>query len=236
MKRFVVLLASLVLILPGVALAAGGGGGGGSIGGGGGGGGGVDRKAMNEKMAARSFDRAKRHLDEAKEKEAKLASVTDAKDREELQDDIKDDYEDARDELKSAVKKKPDSYAGWSELGFSQRKLGDFEDSLEAYDKALELKPSYTPAIEYRGEAYLELGKLIEARSAWQKLSDLDGELADQLLGSMQHRLARQKEKPSARDARGAGRVRELAWEKKVSDLALGWCDPQRLVAASRPR
>jgi tetratricopeptide (TPR) repeat protein len=216
MQRFLVVLSALFLALPGAAGAAGGGGGGGGdIGGGS-----VNRGAMDEKMAARKFERAKRHLEEAKEAEAKLAAATDAGEREDLQDDIEDAYEDARDELKGVVKKQPNSYPAWSELGFSLRKLGKFDDSLEAYDRALKIKPAYTPAIEYRGEAYLELGKLTEARGAWQKLSDLDGELADQLLAKMQSWLARQKQTPSASVAPEALAEFE-SWlaERKLSDL-----------------
>ena len=220
--RSVFVVAALLWIVPAAGYAAGGGGGGGSVGGGGYSGG-ADRSKSDEKIAARKFDRAKRHLEEAKEAEAKLEGVTDAEEREDLQDDIKDHYEDARDELKGVVKKQPKSYPAWSELGFSYRKLGEFEDSLEAYDKALAVKAAYAPAIEYRGEAYLELGRLAEARGAYDKLTELDGELADMLLAKMQRWLARQKTSPSSGVTPEALAEFE-SWlvEHKLSDLPPG--------------
>jgi tetratricopeptide (TPR) repeat protein len=221
MTRPLVVLAALLLIAPVSSQAAGGGGGGGSIGGGGYSGG--DRSKSDEKVAARKFERAKRHLDEAKQAEAKLEGVTDAEEREDLQDDIEDHYEDARDELKGVVKKQPQSYAAWSELGFSYRKLGDFEESLEAYNKALAVRAAYTPAIEYRGEAYLELGKLPEARAAYDKLTELDGELADMLLGKMQRWLARQKTSPSnGVTPEALAEFESWLSEHKLSDLPPG--------------
>jgi tetratricopeptide (TPR) repeat protein len=220
--RITVVFAALLLLVP-VAGSAAGGGGGGSFGGGSSSSGGGDRSAADAKMAARKFERAKRHLDDAKEAEAKLESVTDADDREDLQDDIKDHYEDARDELKGVVKKQPQSYAAWSELGFAQRKLGKFEDSLEAYDKAIGAKPGYTPAIEYRGEAYLELGRLGDARAAYDKLTTLDGELADMLLAKMQRWVLRQKETPSnGVTPEALAEFESWLSQHKVSDLPPG--------------
>ena len=72
--RITVVFAALLLLVP-VAGSAAGGGGGGSFGGGSSGGGGGDRSAADAKMAARKFERAKRHLDDAKAAEAKLESV-----------------------------------------------------------------------------------------------------------------------------------------------------------------
>ena len=42
-------------------------------------------------------------------------------------------------------------------LGYAYRQLGRYEESLEAYDHALEITPGYVEAIEYRAEAYLGL-------------------------------------------------------------------------------
>ena len=44
-------------------------------------------------------------------------------------------------------------------LGFAYRKLGDYDRALEAYDRALELNPHHRGALEYLGEAYLELDR-----------------------------------------------------------------------------
>lgn len=58
-------------------------------------------------------------------------------------------------------------------LGFSQRKLGDFDRAFANYRTALELNPKHRGAHEYIGEAYLKKGKLAKAREHLKKLDDL---------------------------------------------------------------
>ena len=48
--------------------------------------------------------------------------------------------------------------------GFSQRKLGDYENGLKNYLKALELDPNHKGAHEYLGQLYVETGKMEKAR------------------------------------------------------------------------
>jgi len=52
----------------------------------------------------------------------------------------------------------------WNMLGFTRRKLGDRAGAFDAYWKCLALKPDHIGAHEYMGEAYLEDGKLAQAR------------------------------------------------------------------------
>ena len=212
-----VLLASAALS---TAASAAGGGGGGSVDvGGSSGGGDAERK-----MVARRFENAKKHLEEAKNLEARLEKTTAPDEREDIEEDIRDEYDDARGDLEFVVKKQPKSYPAQSELGFALRKLGRFDDSLKAYDKALATKPGYAPAIEYRGEAYLELGRLTDARAAWEKLSNLDVELADQLLAKMQRWVARQKAKPDGTiESDALGEFEAWLSERKLSDLPPGF-------------
>jgi tetratricopeptide (TPR) repeat protein len=228
-QRFLVVLAALFLAssLPGSeALAdSGGGGGGGGISGG------VDRASIDRKMAARRFERGQKHVEEAKELEARLASEQDPDEREDLEEDIEDHYDDAVGDFEWVVKKQPDSYPAFSELGFSLRKLGRFDESLKAYDRALRKKPGYAPAIEYRGEAYLELGRLDDARKAWEQLSGPEPELADLLLGKMQRWLARQQSGDTASvDPEKLTEFEKWLSERKLSDL------PPRSVRAAASR
>lgn len=60
---------------------------------------------------------------------------------------------------------------GWNMLGFTRRKTGDHPGAFDAYWKCLALKPEHFGAHEYMGEAYLEEGKLAEARTelTWLK-------------------------------------------------------------------
>lgn len=79
----------------------------------------------------------------------------------------------------------PDLYQAWNYLGYSHRKLGDAAAALDAYDRALGLKPDYADAIEYRGQAYLALGRLDDAKGAYLALYPGNRKLADQLLAAM---------------------------------------------------
>ena len=56
-------------------------------------------------------------------------------------------------------------------LGFAYRHLGNFELSLSHYYKALELNPHHRGALEYLGEAYLQLGKLSNAKAILRQLA-----------------------------------------------------------------
>ena len=221
MRQLLAILGVLVAsaALSTAASAAGGGGGSVDVGGSSGGGGDAERK-----MVARRFENATKHLEEAKNLEARLEKTTSADEREDIAEDIHDEYDDARGDLEFVVKKQPKSYPAQSELGFALRKLGRFDDSLKAYDKALATKPGYAPAIEYRGEAYLELNRLTDARAAWEKLSTLDPELADQLLGKMQRWLVRQKEHRNGEiESDALGEFEAWLSERKLSDLPPGF-------------
>ena len=42
-------------------------------------------------------------------------------------------------------------HQAYNEIGFANRMLGNYDDALKAYDKALKLEPDFPHAIEYRG-------------------------------------------------------------------------------------
>jgi tetratricopeptide (TPR) repeat protein len=104
-------------------------------------------------------------------------------------------YQKAAEQFVDAVSADPKMYQAWNYLGFAKRHLGDFDDSLSAYAKALEINPNYPDAIEYRGEAYLGLNKLDAAKEAYMRLFRDSRPLADELMSAM-HRWteARRKE------------------------------------------
>jgi tetratricopeptide (TPR) repeat protein len=56
-------------------------------------------------------------------------------------------------------------------MGFAYRKLGDYDRALEAYDRALELNPHHRGALEYLGEAYLELDRPELAKEMLDRLA-----------------------------------------------------------------
>lgn len=60
-------------------------------------------------------------------------------------------------------------------LGFATRKMGKPQEALAFYDKALTIAPDFTPAREYRGEAYIQLKDLDKARAELAEIEKLCG-------------------------------------------------------------
>ncbi len=87
---------------------------------------------------------------------------------------------------REAVANDPTLDQAFGSLGYALRRLGSFDESLEAYDRALELAPDYVEAIEYRAETYLGLTRLDEVREAYMELFRLDRAQAGILMAAMQ--------------------------------------------------
>ena len=98
-------------------------------------------------------------------------------------------YKKAIGKFRTAVEQVPDFHQAFSSLGYSLRKTGQYQESLEAYDRALAIDPLYTQAIEYRGEAYLGLGRIEEAKGAYIQLFQSDRERAAELMTAMKRWL-----------------------------------------------
>lgn len=75
--------------------------------------------------------------------------------------------------LEKVIARRPWHDNAHNMLGFSWRKLGNFDRALDHYDKALELNPRHRGALEYRGEAYLELGRVEEASADFRRLTEI---------------------------------------------------------------
>ena len=128
--------------------------------------------------------------------EKKLAESTDAAAQEKLGKKISKAYRNAAGSFQRAVHKNPMMHEAHSDLGYCLRKQGDFEASLVAYDRALEIQPKYAEAIEYRAEAYLGLNRLDDAKQAYMTLFTGQSDQAPALLGAMQRWVAERGENP----------------------------------------
>ena len=73
-------------------------------------------------------------------------------------------FKRALDHATDAVRLDSTYFEAWNLVGFASRKLGDYPRSLSAYGRCLAIQPGYAPAREYLGEAYLELGRVRDAR------------------------------------------------------------------------
>ena len=84
-------------------------------------------------------------------------------------------YREAIADLEKVIKDKPKDADALNLLGFSHRKLHEFDLSVSYYMKALASDPNHRGANEYLGEAYLELGKLPEAEARLASLNQICG-------------------------------------------------------------
>ncbi|HJW94517.1 MAG TPA: tetratricopeptide repeat protein [Thermoanaerobaculia bacterium] len=117
--------------------------------------------------ALNSYNDGLRYRDRAWNYEKELAATTDAAKRAKLEEQIRKTYAAEVRCQRAAIKNNPQLFQAYSELGYALRKSGDYPGALEAYDKALSLMPNYAEAIEYRGEAFLGLDRVADAREAY---------------------------------------------------------------------
>lgn len=82
-------------------------------------------------------------------------------------------YEQAIAAFEKAVTAEPDNADALTYLGFSYRKLGDFEASLDWYARALAADPEHRGATEYLGELYLQMGDVPRAKAQLARLEEL---------------------------------------------------------------
>jgi len=145
-----------------------------------------ERQMTPEEQAKAAYNQGVRAV-KAADKLAKSAEeATDDKKKSKALDKAKRQYENARGYFASALQRKVEMYEAWNYVGYTSRKLGEYDKALQAYDEALRLNPSYGEAIEYRGEAYLGLNRIDDAKNAYMQLFQSSRPLADQLMAAMQ--------------------------------------------------
>ncbi|MFO7324496.1 MAG: tetratricopeptide repeat protein [Pseudomonadota bacterium] len=122
--------------------------------------------------------------------------------------EVRKGYAEARERFQAAVEANPQMKEAWNLIGYTSRRLGDYEASLAAYDRALSLSPDYPEAIEYRAELFLLTGRFDDVKAAHAKLKEMSPSYADVLVASMKE-WAANKDAPGAR---APGRDAFVAW------------------------
>jgi tetratricopeptide (TPR) repeat protein len=74
------------------------------------------------------------------------------------------DFRAGADLMAKAAELSPQDPDVFNFLGYSLRKLGDLDTAVKQYRRALELDPKHKGALEYLGEAYLQLNQPEEAK------------------------------------------------------------------------
>ena len=175
-------------------------------------------KLTPQQNAVASYQDGIKHRDKAAKYEEKVAVETRDKQRAKLQKKIEKEYGKAIKDFESAIEYFPDFYEVHGSLGYALRKVGRFDDSLAAYDASLKINPSYGDAIEYRGEAFLGLNRIDDAKQAYMVLFQDEPPLAKQLLTAMEEWVAARRD-----DAKGldSADVEHFAdWIQQRNELA----------------
>jgi tetratricopeptide (TPR) repeat protein len=211
---------ALLGVAPQMGLASGGGGGmgGGGMGGMGGMGGGTVKKAPKtpEQIAQSRYKSGLKARDEALEAEKKLAESEPGFWQNRYKSAVTKNWAEAIENYQEAIEKKPDFYEAHSDLGYAYRKTGDYEKSLAAYGRALDLNPEYPQALEYVGETYLNLKRFDDVKSTYMKLFSVDREQAALLMNAMNAWL----EKPPAEGVTAEQVDAFRQWVKERQQLA----------------
>ncbi len=74
--------------------------------------------------------------------------------------------------LKAALAKASNNADAWNLMGYAHHKLGQVDQALGFYQKALSLNAEHRGALEYLGELYLQTGRPKQAK---EMLKRLDG-------------------------------------------------------------
>jgi tetratricopeptide (TPR) repeat protein len=148
------------------------------------------REQTPKEKARSAYNEGLRAVRKADNQAAAAEKATDERKKEKAAKKSAELYERARESFTLAVQNVDTMHEAWNYLGYTRRKLGEYDAALTAYDRALALRPSYPEAIEYRGEAYLGLNRVEEAKQAYLDLYAGNRKLADQLLVAMKSYVA----------------------------------------------
>lgn len=154
--------------------------------------------------------KGKKLEEEAAAKKGTDAEKTTAKARSEFEKSLKD--------FTNAAKLNPKLAPAYNGMGYAYRKTGDYAKALEMYDKALALAPGFPDAVEYRGEAYLGMNRVDDAKQAYLELFASDRKQADILMKAMSDWVAKRRVDAAGADPASVSALE--SWIKERSALA----------------
>jgi tetratricopeptide (TPR) repeat protein len=138
-------------------------------------------------VAKEAYNSGVRSIKRAQEADADAAKAATPEKAAKAHEKAQKYYQESITAFIDAVGAQPKMYQAWNYLGFANRHLGHFDESLDSYAKALEINPNYPDAIEYRGEAYLGLNQIEDAKAAYMSLFRDSRPLANELMTAMHH-------------------------------------------------
>jgi tetratricopeptide (TPR) repeat protein len=185
-----------------------------------------------EDQAKSAYNDGVRDVQKADKYQTSANEQTDAKKKDKALREAKEHYTSALAKFTQAVKLEPRMHEAWNYVGYTNRKLGEYDIALAAYERALALHPGYPEALEYRGEAFLALNRISDAQQAYLDLFAANRTLADKLLGAMKGWVATQR--TAASGAADASAIDALdKWVQERAQIASQTASLTRAGAAS---
>jgi tetratricopeptide (TPR) repeat protein len=132
--------------------------------------------------------------------QADATAATDPKKKDKALGKAHDHYSTALTKFMQAAKLDSNMHEAFNYIGYTNRKLGNYDIALSAYERALALHPGYPEALEYRGEAFLALDRIADAQQAYLDLFAANRGLADRLLAAMKSWIDTQRTAASGSD------------------------------------
>ena len=161
----------------------------------------TSREQSPEDQAKSAYNDGVRDVRKADRFDASATELTDAKKKEKALREAHDHYASSLTKFMQAAKLDPNMHEAWNYVGYTNRKLGNYDVALAAYERALALHPGYPEALEYRGEAFLALNRISDAQQAYLDLFAANRGLADKLLTAMKGWIDSQRTAASGSDA-----------------------------------
>jgi tetratricopeptide (TPR) repeat protein len=137
-----------------------------------------------DKAAAKAYTAGMKTMAKAHEQEAILLKETDAEKRGRAREKLEDFYGRAIDQF-TQVLRNQDMYDAWNQICYVHLQLGAYREAMDDCNHALKIKPDLVQAVHSRGEAYLGIDRLDDAKASYMDLFYHSRPLADQLLVSM---------------------------------------------------
>jgi tetratricopeptide (TPR) repeat protein len=170
-----------------------------------------------EDQAKSKYNDGIREVKKADKYQDSAAQLTDAGKKDKALHAAQKEYTEALSLFQQAAQYDPHMHEAWNYVGYTNRKLGNYDVALAAYEHALQLYPGYPDALEYRGEAYLGLNRVSDAQQTYLDLFAANRVLADRLLTAMRGWLEAQKASSTA----DANTVSELdKWIQERAQIA----------------
>ncbi|MGA2187041.1 MAG: hypothetical protein ABSH33_00840 [Steroidobacteraceae bacterium] len=136
--------------------------------------------------ARKAFAAGMKSLAKAKDYASSAAAAQNPDKKANALDKMGDAYNRALDQFTEALSNKGDMYEAWNNVGYIHLRLGAYAESVDDYDHTLKLKPDLLEAVEHRGEAFLGVDRLQDAKAAYMDLFNHARPLADDLMSAMQ--------------------------------------------------